>query len=86
MVHDAERTEKTATATFTAVMTRNENAPRFREGEYRITITDRYTLGQDVIPVAATDADNVRSVSHIRNSVGKRSKRFRIRNPKTDQH
>ncbi len=59
MVHDTNRTEKTATATFTAQITRNENPPRFSQSEYRVTIDDRYTLGQEVITVLANDQDNV---------------------------
>ena len=59
MVHDTNRTEKTATATFTAQMSRNENAPRFTQSEYRVTINDRFTLGQEVTTVRATDSDNV---------------------------
>ncbi len=66
MVHDTNRTEKTATATFTAQMRRNENAPRFSQSEYRVTINDRYNLGQEVIQVTATDTDEVRFLSSLK--------------------
>ena len=56
-VYDEARTEKTATATFTASMSRNENKPTFLDSNYRFQITDRYGLGQEVGRVNATDAD-----------------------------
>ena len=60
VVWDKGRPEKTATATFTASMVRNENEPQWDQSEYRVEITDRYGLGQEVVRVHAQDGDNVR--------------------------
>ena len=60
MVWDTGRPEKTATSTFTAKISRNENSPRFEQNEYRVKINDRYELGQEIVNVQATDRDQVR--------------------------
>lgn len=56
---DSGRPEKTSSATFTASITRNEYPPVWNQTEYRVTINDRYTLGQTVIQVGASDRDQV---------------------------
>lgn len=58
-VTDTAYPQKTATSTFTAVMSRNENKPQFSQNEYRATINDRFQLGQEVVTIAATDKDGV---------------------------
>ena len=63
MVWDTGRPDKTATSTLTAVISRNENQPRFDRTEYRATINDRYTLGQEVATVNAEDLDKVGSAA-----------------------
>ena len=64
VVWDEGRTEKTATATLTCVMSRNENAPRFEQDEYSATVNDRYEQGDEVRTVRASDDDQV-SVTKI---------------------
>lgn len=56
---DSGRTEKTSTAMFMANITRNEFQPVWNTTDYQVTINDRYTLGQTVIQVGATDRDLV---------------------------
>ena len=56
---DTGRTDKTATSTLTAVITRNENKPRFDRYDYTATINDRYKLGQEVTTISASDQDKV---------------------------
>ena len=67
VVWDEGRTEKTATATLTCVMSRNENAPRFEQDEYSATVNDRYEQGDEVRTVRASDDDQV-SVTKMSNS------------------
>ena len=59
MTWDEQRPQKTATSTFTALITRNENGPRWNQSEWRETINDRYKLGQKIVQVGATDQDGV---------------------------
>ena len=56
---DMGRPFKTATATFSALITRNENSPRWNSSDWRVTVNDRYQLGQEIARVGATDADRV---------------------------
>ena len=58
-MYDSERPQKTATSTLTATIQRNENAPVLNTTELRITINDRYVLGQHVKTMHATDVDGV---------------------------
>ena len=58
-VTDTAYPQKTETSTFTASISRNENKPKFEQGEYRATINDRFQLGQEVATVVASDEDNV---------------------------
>ena len=66
VVWDEGRTEKTATATLTCVMSRNENAPRFEQDEYSATVNDRYEQGDEVRTVRASDDDQVSVTRTVR--------------------
>jgi len=63
MVWDESRPQKTATSTFTAIIARNEYAPRWNQSEWRKTISDRYKLGQKIIRIGATDRDGVKYIT-----------------------
>lgn len=58
-LYDDGRSERTSTATLTATITRNENAPKFNDSDYKVRINDRYDLGREIIVVGATDSDMV---------------------------
>ena len=54
---DTARIQETATSTLTIEVSRNEFSPVFAQSEQRITINDRWSLGQKVAVVSATDDD-----------------------------
>ena len=54
-LYDSARTEKTSTATLAALILRNQYAPVWNQSSYSVTINDRYTLGQAILQVYATD-------------------------------
>jgi protocadherin Fat 4 len=80
-LYDTARPQKTATATFTAVVTRNEHTPRFTQGEYNVRINDRWALGDEVAVVTATDQDNDTLEFEIRGN--DQAKQYYYLNPDT---
>ena len=48
-----------ATADVTILVQRNANAPKFSEETYRVTLSEKATLGDPVIKINATDEDKV---------------------------
>ena len=48
-----------ATADVTILVQRNANAPKFTEDTYRVTLSEKATLGDPVIQITASDDDNV---------------------------
>ncbi len=57
-VDDAEP-GRMATADVTILVQRNANAPRFERENYRVTVSDRATLGEPIANITATDEDGV---------------------------
>ena len=64
-IHDSERPQKTVTSTLTATIQRNENSPVFDETNLRITINDRYELGQVIKNISASDVDGVSFIDDL---------------------
>jgi len=40
-------------------VTRNANAPKFQRSSYTSRISEMYPIGEDIVKISATDADNV---------------------------
>ena len=59
MAYDSANPAQKATALVTIAVTRNENAPRFRQNRYTLSMVETAALGTSVQQVEATDADGV---------------------------
>ena len=59
MAYDSANPAQKATALVTIAVTRNENAPRFRQNKYTLSMVETAALGTSVQQVEATDADGV---------------------------
>ena len=54
--YDGVRTQ-VATAYVNVSVTRNENSPRFEEGQYKKDILEYFPLGESILQIRATDRD-----------------------------
>ncbi len=63
-VDDAEP-GRMATADVTILVQRNANAPKFSETQYRVTVSDRATLGEPITTVQAEDEDGVNCLVYL---------------------
>ena len=59
VAYDSANPAQKATALVTIAVTRNENAPRFRQNRYTLSMVETAALGSSVQQVEATDADGV---------------------------
>ena len=50
---------RVTTADVSILVQRNANSPKFGRDQYRVTVTEKHTLGEPVIQVNATDKDGV---------------------------
>ena len=57
--HDTAYPDNVGSATVLVDVERNPNAPVFNASEYALTVDEKLGLGEEVITVAATDADQV---------------------------
>ena len=56
---DTDQPDQVATEDVTIEVQRNAHAPTFTEGPYRVSVSERATLGEPVATVTAEDEDGV---------------------------
>ena len=58
-VQDTGNPEKSAVTTVRIPVTRNVNSPKFEKQDYKGTVNENVDVGESVLKVSASDADNV---------------------------